>query len=121
MFRSTSRITRIAGAALVTGAVAAPGALASSPDADALNAEAIAARQIDNRAPDTVDQAEGVRIGETPIPKIVKVPVEVRVPAAGGIDWADVAIGAGGAVGLVLMAGGAAVTVTRRRHPAGLA
>ena len=51
----------------------------------------------------------------------MKVPVEVRVPTDGGIDWADVAIGAGGAVGLVLMAGGAAVTVTRRRHTAGLA
>lgn len=40
----------------------------------------------------------------------------VIVPSndAGPFDWADAGIGAGGALGLILLAGGAALAVTRR-------
>ena len=37
-------------------------------------------------------------------------------PAAGGLDWADAGIGAGGMLGLVLVGVGGALLITRRMH-----
>jgi hypothetical protein len=120
MSRSMSRITRVTGAALVIGAIAAPAAPAISPDAvDGWPAaEETAASKV---SPDTADMARGHRIGATPVPEIVTVPVEVEVPMSNGVDPSDVAIGAGATMGLMLIAAGGALTVARRRRPAGIA
>jgi hypothetical protein len=45
-------------------------------------------------------------------------PAAVVVRVEGGFDWASAGIGAAGAVGIVLVTGGAA-SVLRRRHGAG--
>jgi hypothetical protein len=55
--------------------------------------------------------------GDQPVPKVVTVPRFVEVSTSPtGIEWDDVAIGAGGAMGLVLVATGGALIVARRRR-----
>lgn len=77
-----------------------------SPDAR----DAAAPRQ-DLRAPDTRDVAEhsGVRR------RGASQPVRLITVAPDGFDWGDAAIGAGGALGAVLLAAGAGTALARRR------
>jgi hypothetical protein len=117
MRNTTTRISRHVGLALAVGALAAPAAVAQSPDAIDYNAAAAELKQFDARSPDAQDFAAGRNPGDQPVPKIVTVPRIVEVTNSGGLQWDDVAIGAGGAMGLVLLAAGGVVTVTRRRHP----
>lgn len=112
---TTRRISRHVGLALAIGAVAAPAAGAASPDAIENNALARERQQVDARSPDAIDFAQGINPGDQPVPKVVTVPRFVEV--SGGMQWDDVALGAGGAMGLVLVATGGVVTVMRRRHP----
>ena len=99
MRHTTTRISRHVGVALAIGAVAAPAAVAQSPDAIDLNAAAAELKQVDARSPDAKDFAAGRNPGDQPVPKVVTVPRLVEVPTSGGMQWDDVAIGAGGAIG----------------------
>src|SRR3954447_22715540 len=123
MRHATLHLGRHVGAALAIAAVAAPVATAQSPDSVERNREAAAQRdaalhwQLDKVTPDARDVADGRPANAVPAPVIVRVTRHETSP----LDWGDVAIGAGGAVGLVLLAGGATMTVTRRRHHARLA
>ena len=68
----------------------------------------------DFRMPDTRDLASGR--GTSSAPDVIVVSVRETVPES-GIDWAGVGIGAGGAIGLVLVSlGGALLVARRRRH-----
>jgi hypothetical protein len=70
----------------------------------------------DRRNPDTADAAAGR--GTASIPEITVVKVPAPAPAAsssGGMDWTDAGIGAGGMLAMVVVAGGGALAVVRRR------
>jgi hypothetical protein len=83
-----------------------------SPDARALNRDAKerAQRSISLVTPDAQDAGDPRRIVLPPRPKIVV----QRVSPSGGMDWGDAALGAAGALGLVLVASGGGLLVTRR-------
>jgi hypothetical protein len=133
------RITHIAAVALAIVAAAAP--VASARPADGRGATSEALPQ-DLRSPDTRDAAEGRRI-DTPAPQetprqdfrhpdtrdfaegrgtynspevvVVGAPAPAAQPAAGGIHWKDVGIGAGGLLGVVLLGLGGALAIVHRR------
>ena len=64
----------------------------------------------DQRTPDARDAADGR-------PIVASVPFEVvKVQSDDGFDWGDAGIGAGGALGLVLVGAGGTMAVVRRRH-----
>lgn len=110
------RLIRSAALGLALAALAAPTAAGvdlRSPDArDA--ARAAEARQdppyVDLRSPDARDAGEG-RAG-----KVTVVTVTERSPASDGLDWADVGIGAGGLLGLILLGLGGTFVVLHRRQ-----
>jgi len=111
-----SRLRRPLGAALAIGAVAAAPAAAQSPDSIDRNREAAEQRAIEQRGfegvtPDARDAADGRYPGNAPAPVIVR--VTRTQPET--LDWGDVAIGAGGTLGLVLVAAGGTLTLVRRR------
>ena len=65
------------------------------------------------------DTAEGRGTYNSPRVVIVKVPPSAAAPAsAGGIDWADAGIGAGGLLGLSLIGAGGALAIVHRRRAA---
>ena len=114
-----SRLRRPLGAALAIGAIAAtpvaPG-LAQSPDSQDRNREAAQRHALEARGPDGVtpdarDAADGRSAPGSPTPVIVRV-TRTRPDT---VDWGDVAIGAGGTLGLVLVAAGGTLTIARRR------
>ena len=109
----TRRLTHITAAGLALAALAAPGALADPHAADT-HARHAAAQEQDLRSPDARDHSEGRGTYEAPNVMIVKVPEPVH--AKGGIDWADVGIGAGGLLGLMLLGLGGSLAVVHRRH-----
>jgi hypothetical protein len=116
-----SRLTRSAALGLALAAVAAPTAAAQqdlrSPDArDAARAAEAQQEQPrqDLRAPDTRDAARGVGTFSAPDVIVVKL-VEPASPS-GGLDWGDAGIGAGGLLGLILLATGSALAVMDRRQ-----
>jgi uncharacterized iron-regulated membrane protein len=86
---------------------AAP-AIVQSPDSVDRNRAARFSVVVDKRSPDAIDAAD-------PRPVTVQ-PVIRQVSASGGMDWGDAAIGAGATLGIVLLATGGALTVSRRRH-----
>jgi|tagenome__1003787_1003787.scaffolds.fasta_scaffold19872890_2 hypothetical protein len=125
---SSHRITRTAGIALSIAALAAPSALASdtpqslvSPDAR----DAAAGRDTSQTlvSPDAQDAAAGRGTFSAPVVTVVKVPaVATDDGSGGGIQWTDAGVGAGGMLGIILLAGGTAVLVAhrpRRRVTAG--
>jgi hypothetical protein len=69
----------------------------------------------DLRSADTRDYAEGRGTYNAPEVVVVDAPQPVAQPTSGGIDWADVGIGAGGLLGLSLMGLGGALFVVHRR------
>ena len=118
----TRRITRSAALGLTLAALAAPTAVAvpadlRSPDARdaaATGESATGGPRQDMRSPDARDHAAGR--GTFSAPDVTVVKVSEPSPTAGGLDWADAGIGAGGMLGLVLVGVGGAVLVTRRTH-----
>ena len=125
------RLTRTVAVALALGAVATPAAAAmpidSAPSQDLRGADAQGApadrgihepvpaetRQ-DLRHADTRDYAEGRGTYNSPDVVVVKAPAE-PVATSGGVDWADVGVGAGGMLSLALISAGGALIVVRRR------
>ena len=122
------RLTRTAALGLTLAALAAPTAAAQqdlrSADArDAARTSSLAGttstpRQ-DLRPPDTRDYAEGRGTFNAPEVTVVKLAQPAPAPAGdGGIDWGDVGIGAGGVLGLGLLALGGTFAVVHRRQGA---
>jgi hypothetical protein len=76
----------------------------------------------DLRSADTRDYAEGRGTYNSPEVVVVDAPKPVFEPTpAGGIDWADVGIGAGGLLGVALIGLGGALAIVHRRGARGLA
>jgi hypothetical protein len=92
------RITRKAGLATAVLALAAPTAGAAGPQA----------------SPDISDYAQGRTPGEQPAVEVVRVTREVATPR--GFDWDSAGVGAGVAVGIVLVGGGGLLAATHRRE-----
>jgi hypothetical protein len=109
---SLHRIAVLAALSLVFAAVAAPAALAQqdlrSPDAR----DVAEAAKVDLRNPDTRDMVEAG--GTAPEVSVVKVPVATPSQDR-GLDWGDAGIGAGGMLGLVLLAAAGILAVSHRR------
>jgi hypothetical protein len=71
----------------------------------------------DLRSADTKDSAAGRGTSTAPaVPDVTVVKVANPAPSAGGMDWGDAGIGAGGVLGLALVTLGGTLFVTHRRH-----
>ena len=68
----------------------------------------------DLRHADTRDYAEGRGTYNSPDVVVVKAPAE-PLATSGGVDWADVGVGAGGMLSLALIGAGGALVLVRRR------
>jgi hypothetical protein len=127
------RLTRTAAVTVALAAVAAPAASAEPIDAarggihypapaqerpqDLRGADAQGApteQPQDLRHADTRDYAEGRGTYNSPDVVVVKSPAE-PVATSGGVDWADIGVGAGGMLSLALIGAGGALIVVRRR------
>jgi hypothetical protein len=117
------RLTHSAAVGLTVAALASPAALARpadfrSPDArDAAKAAAVRQdrpRQ-DLRTPDARDLAAGRGTFSAPEVTVVKVAEPAPAATDGGLDWADAGIGAGGMLGLILIAVASGLAVVHRR------
>jgi hypothetical protein len=111
------RSTHAVALGLVLAALAPASALAGndlrSPDArDPFLAPAAA--KPDLRSPDARDAAAGRSAAGSPSVLVVRVPQHRAT--AGGMDWGDAVIGAGGAVAVLALTGGATLALQRRRH-----
>jgi hypothetical protein len=122
------RMTRAGAVALAIAAAAAPAAIAKPMDAPAdyklpqgfqTADPSDASPSQDFRHPDTVDYADGRGTYNAPDVVVVKQPAPVVQPAADGMDWADIGLGAGSVMGLSLIALGGGLLIVRRRgaHP----
>jgi hypothetical protein len=99
---SSHRITHTAGLALSIAALAAPSALAYNTPQNLVS-------------PDARDAAAGRGSFSAPEVTVVKVPeVATDNGNGGGIQWTDAGIGAGGMLGIVVLAGGTAALITHR-------
>jgi hypothetical protein len=87
---------------------------------DVRSPDAVAAGQkptgpvVDMRTPDAKDHGEGR--GTFSAPDVTVVKVVDPAPTSTGFDWGDAGIGAGGLLGLVLIALGTTAAVAHRRH-----
>jgi hypothetical protein len=113
------RSTHAIALGLVLAALAPATAIASedlrSPDArDPFVTPAAATPDL--RSPDARDAATGRSAAGSPSVLVVRVPQHRS--AAGGMDWGDAFIGAGGAVAVLTLTAGGALAVQRRRHVA---
>jgi hypothetical protein len=133
MSSTSQRFTRTLATALAAGAALAPAAAAQQdlrmPDTREF-AEGLAGPR-DLRMPDTRELAErlagprDLRMPDTrdaaraaADQRTAPVVEFVEVPAPAGFDWGDAIVGAGGAVGAVLIGTGGALVVARvRRRP----
>jgi hypothetical protein len=71
----------------------------------------------DLRSPDTRDAAAGRGTFNSPDVTVVKVPEPAPASSAGGgLDWGDAGIGAGGLLGVILLAFGGTLAVMHRRQ-----
>jgi hypothetical protein len=115
-------LSRSAAAAIAVAALTAPAAHAQgqlTPDARDAATGWHGGRPYQNPgSPDAQDAARGVGTYSAPEVTILKVPQPAAQPSGGGIDWADVGIGAGGVLGVVLLAGGGAALMAHRREMA---
>jgi hypothetical protein len=113
-----SRICRTAAATLAIAAIAAPAASAmpvgDGPITRGLYEPVPAEQTQDLRPPDVRDYAEGRGTYNAPEVVVVKAPAPEPVSAGGGIDWADVGMGAGGLLAIVAIGAGGAVAIHRR-------
>jgi hypothetical protein len=118
------RLARSATLALAIAALAAPTATASpfelrSPEAaDADRSAEVRQSQPrhDLRSPDARDHAEGR--GTFSAPEVTVVKVAEPSPQSAGLDWSDVGIGAGGMLGLILLALASIQAVVHYRNSA---
>ena len=99
-----------------TVALAIPAAAAAMPQdfrsPDARDAAVSPAQPWqDLRSPDALDSARGVSPGAS-----VATPIAVTRSAGDGFDWGDAGVGAGGALAVVLLAGGGMLLVGQRRE-----
>ena len=69
----------------------------------------------DLRSPDAQDAAEGRGAWNAPQVTVLRIS-RPQVSSSRGFDWTDAGIGAGGALGLVLLAVGGALVVTHGRR-----
>jgi hypothetical protein len=69
---------------------------------------------VDMRTPDAKDHGEGR--GTFSAPDVTVVKIVDPAPTSTGFDWGDAGIGAGGLLGLVLIALGTTAAVAHRRH-----
>lgn len=111
------RSTHAIALGLVLAAIGPATALASndlrSPDArDPFVAPATATSDL--RSPDARDAADGRSAAGSPSVLVVRIPQHRST--ATGMDWGDAAIGAGGAVAVLALTGGATLALQRRRH-----
>lgn len=114
-------LSRTAALVAAVVAVAAPAAHAQGPSPDTRDAATgwHGGRPYQNLAgPDARDAAQGRGTFSAPEVTVLKIPQPAAPASGGGVDWADVGIGAGGALGVVLLAGGGAALVARRREMA---
>ena len=124
---SSHRITRTAGIALSIAALAAPSALADNPPQSLVSPDArdaAAGRDTSQRlvSPDAQDAAAGRGTFSAPVVTVVKVPaVATDHGSGGGIQWTDAGVGAGGMLGIILLAGGTAALVAHRPRRRGMA
>ena len=141
-----NRLTRTGAVALAIAAAAAPAAVAKPVDAPADwklphgfqtadTADTVVPRGLyepmrpedqpqppqDLRSPDTVDYANGRGTYNAPEVVVVDAPTPAAQPIADGMDWADIGLGAGTAMGLTLIAIGGTLLVVRRRGAGQLA
>jgi hypothetical protein len=108
-----------AGTSSLAGTTSPPRQDLRSPDTRdaALSAEARQGQQHqDLRSPDTRDYATGR--GTFSAPEVTVVKVTDPPPPSAGIDWGDAGIGAGGMLGLMLIALGSILAVAHRRQSA---
>jgi hypothetical protein len=109
---SMHRIAVLAALSLVFAALAAPAALAQQDLRNPDTRDVAEAAQFDLRNPDTREMAEAGGAA----PEVTVVRVAQPVPAADtGLDWGDAGIGAGGMLGLVLLAAAGILAVSHRR------
>jgi hypothetical protein len=69
----------------------------------------------DLRHPDTIDMANGRGTDKAPEVIVVSAPEPAPQPAGGGMDWADIGLGAGTVMGLSLIALAGGLFIVRRR------
>jgi hypothetical protein len=112
------------GLVLAAGALPASAAARTDTPAHSTVSPAASSPGIDLRSPDARDAAAGIDLRRTPVPQVEV----VQASSSSGFDWGDAGIGAGGAVGIVLLALGGTVAVVRHRggsinplHPTGFA
>jgi hypothetical protein len=84
-----------------------------TPDAVDTGTPATTTAGTDLRTPDAVDHGLGRGTFSTPDVTVVKV---VDPPPTTGFDWGDAGIGAGGLLGLILVALGGTLVVSHRRR-----
>jgi hypothetical protein len=141
----THRFTRAGAIALAVAAAAAPAAIAKPTDApadyklphdfqtadraDTGGSAAPVQRGLyepmkpedqpqpaqDFRMPDTIDAANGRGTEDAPEVVVVKAPQPAPQPAADGMDWADIGLGAGTVTGFALVALGGGLLIVRKR------
>jgi hypothetical protein len=70
---------------------------------------------VDMRTPDARDHGQGR--GTFNAPEVTVVKVLDPAPTGSGFDWADAGIGAGGLLGLILLALGGTATIAHRKAP----
>ena len=111
------RLTRTAALAVAIAALSAPAASADNwfTDEPPGSTAALVEPSQDLRNPDTRDFAEGRGTYNSPEVVVVKSAAPVSQPTAGGIDWEDVGMGAGGLLGIALIGVGGALAVVHRR------
>ena len=85
---------------------------------DTRDVASIAPAPQDLRSPDARDAGEGRGAFSAPEVMVVKVPQPQppTAPVAGGIDWVDAGIGAGGLFALIALGLGGAFAVVHRKH-----
>ena len=106
------RIAVLAALSLVFAALGAPAALAEQDLRNPDTRDVAEAAKFDLRNPDTREMAETG--GASPEVTVVRVPQPVTA-ADSGLDWGDAGIGAGGMLGLVLLAAAGILAVSHRR------
>ena len=121
----TNRLTRAGAVALAIAAAAAPAAVARPADEppgwtppagfETADTRDAVTPQRELRNPDTVDYANGRGTYNAPEVVVVKDPAPVAQPAADGMDWADVGLGAGSLLALSLIALGGGLVIVQRR------
>jgi hypothetical protein len=118
------RLARSAALGLALAALAAPTASAKHVDlrsqmgTSSLAGTTSPAPRQDLRSPDARDAAEGRGTFSAPEVTVLKV-TEPDAPPSAGIDWGDAGIGAGGMLGLILLALGSILAVGHRSEGSG--